>query len=70
MKTLILLLILTALITFNWDKVPTPVKKAMWGVKSVAGNVYEKGLDMPAPVKKYVDTTIAPKAKKLKEKFQ
>ena len=70
MKTLLLIAILSAIVAFNWDKVPEPVKVAVASVKTVAGDVYEKGKDMPAPVKAFVDTTVAPKAEKLKEKFQ
>ena len=70
MKTLIAVTALTAFIWFNWDKVPQPIKKVLGGIKTVSGEVIEKGQDMPDPVKQYVDSVFAPKVDKLKEKLR
>ena len=68
-KGLLLIITLLGLIAFNWDKVPQPVKKVLGGLKTVFEEVYEHGKDMPDPVKKYVDTSITPKAKEIKDKI-
>ena len=63
MIKLITLIVLVGLIWFNWDKLPPIVRNVL----KDAGEVYEKGKDMPDPVKKYVDTKITPKAKEIKD---
>jgi hypothetical protein len=66
-KTLVVLIVLAGLIWFNWDKLPQPVQNILSDAKTVSGEVYENGKDMPDPVKRYVDTNITPKAKKIKD---
>jgi hypothetical protein len=67
-KLLILIVAVTGLTIYHWDKVPQPVKNLIWDAKTVSGEVLEKGKDMPSPVKKYVDEKVIPKAKELKDK--
>lgn len=67
MIQLIAILGLVGLIWFNWDKIPSPLKTFLGDAKTVSMEVYEKGKDMPEPVKKYVDTKITPKAKEIKD---
>ena len=66
-RMMILIMMLAVTIAFNWDKVPQPVKNLLGDVKTVSGEVYENGKDMPDPVAKYVAVNITPKAKKIKE---
>lgn len=67
MKTLIVIIALMAIVAFNWDKVPQPVKNVLGDVKTVSGEVLERGKDMPEPVEEYVAQKITPKAKKIKQ---
>jgi len=67
MIKLITLIVLVGLIWFNWDKLPPIVRNVLKYAGKVSGEVYEKGKDMPDPVKKYVDTKITPKAKEIKD---
>jgi len=66
-RLLIIIAILGGLIWFNWDKLPPLMQTILTDAKTVSSEVYEKGKDMPDPVKKYVDIKIAPKAKEIKD---
>jgi len=66
-KLTILIVSLAGLLLFNWDKIPQPVKDVLWDAKTVSGEILEKGMDMPSPVKAYVDTSLTKKAKALKK---
>ncbi len=58
MKILFLLIMLAGFISFNWDKVPKPIRTVSEKVWEKGSEIVEKGEHVPEPVKRHVDSTV------------
>jgi len=63
-RLLIIIAILSALVYFNWDKLPPLLQTVLTDAKTVSAEVYDKG---KGPIKEYVNKKIAPKANENKD---